>query len=144
MTKAPTKPRKTSKTAIRAEDTQAAETASVTTPKAAATSPLNQPRQTKASLLRSRLSDPGGVSMAALMEMTGWQAHTLRAALSGLRKDGLTLTRRREGEETIYAIAAGAAVAAEAVVTPTEASTGAEVPTVPDAEPAIQVTGALV
>jgi DNA-binding transcriptional regulator PaaX len=44
------------------------------------------------------------VSLAALIEATGWQAHTLRAALSGLRKDGLTLTRRREGEGTIYAI----------------------------------------
>jgi DNA-binding transcriptional regulator PaaX len=54
--------------------------------------------------LRARLSDPGGVSLAALIELTGWQAHTLRAALSGLRKDGLTLTRRREGEDTIYAI----------------------------------------
>jgi Protein of unknown function (DUF3489) len=62
------------------------------------------PRQTKAALLRARLSDPGGVSLAALIELTGWQAHTLRAALSGLRKDGLTLTRRREGEDTIYAI----------------------------------------
>jgi hypothetical protein len=62
------------------------------------------PRQTKAALLRARLSEPGGVSIAALIEATEWQAHTLRAALSGLRKEGLTLTRRREGEDTIYAI----------------------------------------
>jgi hypothetical protein len=62
------------------------------------------PRQTKAALLRARLSAPGGVSLAALIEATGWQAHTLRAALSGLRKDGLSLTRRREGDDTIYAI----------------------------------------
>lgn len=62
------------------------------------------PRQTKAALLRARLSDAGGVSLATLIEATGWQAHTLRAAMSGLRKEGLTLTRRREGEDTIYAI----------------------------------------
>jgi Mg-chelatase subunit ChlD len=62
------------------------------------------PRQTKAALLRARLSEPGGVSLATLIEVTGWQAHTLRAALSGLRKEGLTLTRRREGADTIYAI----------------------------------------
>jgi hypothetical protein len=62
------------------------------------------PRQTKAALLRARLTEPGGVSLAALIEATGWQAHTLRAAMSGLRKEGLTLTRRREGENTIYAI----------------------------------------
>ena len=73
------------------------------------------PRQTKAALLRARLSDPGGVSLAALIEATGWQAHTLRAAMSGLRKDGLTLTRRREGEDTIYAIEHGGTRAADAV-----------------------------
>lgn len=63
------------------------------------------PRQTKAALVRERLAAPDGVSLAALIEATGWQAHTLRATLSGLRKEGLTLTRRREGENTIYAIA---------------------------------------
>ena len=63
------------------------------------------PRQTKAALLRERLSDPGGVSLAVLIEAIGWQAHTLRAALSGLRKEGLTVMRHREGDDTIYAIA---------------------------------------
>jgi len=71
-------------------------------------------RQTKAALLRARLSEPGGVSLAALIEATGWQAHTLRAAMSGLRKEGLTLTRRREGEDTIYAIEHGGTTATEA------------------------------
>ena len=65
---------------------------------------LKLPRQTKAALLRARLGEPGGVSLAALIEVTGWQAHTLRAYLGGLRKEGLTLTRRREGDDTIYAI----------------------------------------
>lgn len=65
------------------------------------------PRQTKAALVRERLAAPGGVSLAALIAATGWQAHTLRATLSGLRKAGLTLTRRREGEDTIYAIVSG-------------------------------------
>ena len=72
-------------------------------PSVAAPTP-EAPRHTKAALLRARLSEPGGVSLAALIEVTGWQAHTLRAALSGLRKEGLTLTRRREGENTIYTI----------------------------------------
>lgn len=70
-------------------------------------------RQTKAALLRARLAEPGGVSLAALMAATGWQAHTLRAALSGLRKEGLTLTRRRAGEDTIYAIAPGGVATGE-------------------------------
>lgn len=72
-------------------------------------------RQTKAALLRARLSDAGGVSLAALIEATGWQAHTLRAAMSGLRKEGLTLTRRREGKDTIYAIEHGGTRATDAV-----------------------------
>ena len=71
-----------------------------------ATSVSSPPRRTKAALLRARLAEPGGVSMASLMEVTGWQAHTLRAALSGLRKSGLAITRCREGGDTIYAIAA--------------------------------------
>lgn len=74
-------------------------------PEPSAAAPLPKaPRQTKAALLRARLSEPGGVSVAALIDMTGWQAHTLRAALSGLRKEGLTVTRRREGADTIYAV----------------------------------------
>lgn len=71
------------------------------------------PRQTKAALLRARLAEPGGVSLAALIKATGWQAHTLRAYLSGLRKEGLTLSRRREGEDTIYAIDPFGTAAAE-------------------------------
>lgn len=75
------------------------------------------PRQTKAALVRELLAAPGGVSLAALIEATGWQAHTLRATLSGLRKEGLTLTRRREGENTIYAIAPGGAGATDRIDT---------------------------
>ena len=62
------------------------------------------PRQTKAALLHTRLAKPGGVSLSEMMQLTGWQAHTLRAALSGLRKTGVILSRRREGGDTIYAI----------------------------------------
>ncbi len=107
-------------------------------------------RQTKAALLRARLSDSGGVSLAALIEATGWQAHTLRAAISGLRKEGLTLTRRREGEDTIYAIEHGGTTATEAACphkdTPT-VTTGAPEAKVeasdscPDATTAADATG---
>lgn len=53
-------------------------------------SPL--PRQTKTALLSQMILDKNGASLPALMEATGWQAHTVRAALSGLRKSGLTIT----------------------------------------------------
>jgi hypothetical protein len=63
--------------------------------------PAAAPR-TKAALVRDLVSAPGGASMSQLIAATGWQAHTLRAALSGLRKAGLTIERRRDGEETVY------------------------------------------
>lgn len=106
MTKAQTKTRKTTEKGTRA--TKPAATAPATAPVTAQTSYLKPPRQTKAALLRARLGEPGGASMATLMEMTVWQAHTLRAALTGLRNGGLTITRRREGDDTIYAIEAAA------------------------------------
>jgi hypothetical protein len=83
---------------------------SATTPASVTTGPAKiapaptLPRQTKAALLRARLAEPAGVSLAALMAATGWQAHTVRASLTGLRKAGLILSRRREGDHTIYAI----------------------------------------
>lgn len=91
------------------------------------------PRQTKAALLRARLERLGGVSLAEMMELTGWQAHTLRAALSGLRKTGLILTRRREGGGTFYAsedgrasdgLVIGAGNDASAAATPTTVDVG--------------------
>ncbi|MFN4155119.1 MAG: DUF3489 domain-containing protein [Paracoccaceae bacterium] len=85
----------------------------MTQPEPAAALLPPQPRETKAALLRARLAEPGGVSLAALIQATGWQAHTLRAALSGLRKAGVKLTRHREGDDTIYGIDADEAVAAQ-------------------------------
>lgn len=86
------------------------------------------PRQTKAALLRVRLAESGGASLAALIEATGWQAHTLRAAMSGLRKEGLTLTRRREGEDTIYAIDPSGIAAGKTTDEGAEKETATEAP----------------
>ncbi len=49
---------------------------------------LKPPRQTKAALLRELLARPAGASLDDLCKTTGWQRHTLRAALSRLRKAG--------------------------------------------------------
>lgn len=80
------------------------------------------------------------------MAETGWQGHTLRAYLSGLRKEGLTLTRRREGEDTIYAIEPGgsrASGAAEdnAAGVAAEARSGSQVGTPSGEVPAVQGSG---
>jgi Protein of unknown function (DUF3489) len=79
------------------------DTAAISMPPAKSAPATHQPRQTKAALKQSRLAELGGLSLDALMAETGWQAHIIRAALSGLRKSGVTLTRRRAGKDTIYA-----------------------------------------
>ncbi len=68
-----------------------------------------QPRETKPepkkALLRRMVERKSGATVAALMEVTGWQAHSVRAALSGLRKDGLAVDRRKTRKgETIYSV----------------------------------------
>lgn len=65
-----------------------------------------QPRQTKASVVEALLTRQGGASLEALCEATGWQAHTCRAFLTGLRKKGREVIRAsdRDGKAT-YLIA---------------------------------------
>ena len=50
---------------------------------------------TKTAKLRAMLKRPSGASIEAICKATGWQAHSARAALSGLRKAGCELERRR-------------------------------------------------
>ena len=50
------------------------------------------------------LERPGGATLADLVKHTGWQPHTTRAALTGLRKKGhVTGKESREGV-TVYSI----------------------------------------
>lgn len=63
-------------------------------PVASATSPSSQPsRSTKSELVLKRLAKKGGISIASIMEATGWQAHSVRGFLSAVvrKKHGLTL-----------------------------------------------------
>jgi len=69
--------------------------------------PADTKPATKSAKLIEALSAKGGANMAALRSITGWQAHSVRAALTGLRKRGYTITRTRaEDGATIYAITA--------------------------------------
>ena len=44
-----------------------------------------------------------GVSIADLQKATGWQPHSVRAALTGFRKQGVEITRSKNGDGvTIY------------------------------------------
>jgi hypothetical protein len=67
-------------------------------------------RETKAAILRKLLSRKAGADLAALQSATGWQAHSVRAALSGLRKAGYAIDRAepaKPGEGAVYRIASG-------------------------------------
>lgn len=56
--------------------------------------PKASPRpDTKKARLIARLEAPRGVDVATLSTELGWQPHSTRAALTGLRKDGYTIER---------------------------------------------------
>jgi hypothetical protein len=60
-------------------------------------------RQTKAALVSELLLAEGGASLEQLCQTTGWQAHTCRAFLTGLRKKDQPLNRsKRDDGTTVY------------------------------------------
>lgn len=54
--------------------------------------------------IEALLRGPEGVGVAELMAATGWQAHSVRAALTGFRKAGCTIKRDRDESGTRYRI----------------------------------------
>ena len=56
----------------------------------------------------ARLSAEAGATIGELMTATGWLEHTTRAALTGLRRRGytLSLTRRERDGASVYRISA--------------------------------------
>ena len=63
-------------------------------------------KPTKIETILKQLSRPKGASIAQLQKTVGWQPHSLRAALSGLRKKGHAIERGRDAKGvTRYCIA---------------------------------------
>jgi|GEM_PF-938170 len=62
--------------------------------------------KSKKDQLVALLSKPNGARISVIVERLGWQAHTVRAALSGLRKQGVEVTASKSSKtgETVYAI----------------------------------------
>lgn len=58
----------------------------------------------KKELLILLLTKPNGARISMLVERLGWQSHTIRAALSRLRKQGyeITTSKSAKGDETVY------------------------------------------
>ena len=68
-----------------------------------------KPAVTKAAIVKRLLSRKSGANLAALQDATGWQPHSVRAALSTLRKAGYTIEKtapKSEGGQPVYHLTA--------------------------------------
>jgi hypothetical protein len=66
----------------------------------------------KQALLLGELRRPSGASVAELVRLLGWQPHTVRAAITGLRQKGHAISRSKgEAGETVYRAEAASAPA---------------------------------
>ena len=72
-----------------------------------------KPAMTKTARLLALLGSRNGAQAAKLCETLGWQPHTLRAAVSGLRKQGhvIVAARPKEGGSTVYRMTGSTEVA---------------------------------
>ncbi|MEX0305907.1 MAG: DUF3489 domain-containing protein [Ruegeria sp.] len=71
---------------------------------------MSKSKQTKIDKVQALLRRPSGASLEALCKATGWQPHSVRAALSGLRKKGATIERRtsdKQNGSSTYDLTAG-------------------------------------
>lgn len=71
------------------------------------TTQIKQPvKGTRAAQLVAMLKRKQGASLGDIVKATAWKPHTARAALTGIRKRGFTITSDKpEGKERIYRIA---------------------------------------
>lgn len=66
-------------------------------------------KTTKIDILKDKLKSRRGASLSELITALGWQAHSVRTAISGLRKEGCTIERRSltgKDTETRYVLKA--------------------------------------
>lgn len=76
-----------------------------------------QPRASKPNkldLITERLLSPMGATLDKLMAATGWKSHSVRAGMTGLRKQGHSVVRTTGNGVTRFAIAAPSSTSAEA------------------------------
>ena len=60
------------------------------------------PSKSKKARLEGLLGRPRGATIGQLQKALGWQPHTIRAAISRLRKDGTEITLDRSGKTPAY------------------------------------------
>lgn len=66
-------------------------------------------RVTKISQMVALLQSDGGATLEQLAKTTGWQPHTARAALTGLKKKGHAIERGERDGTSVYRITASPA-----------------------------------
>lgn len=59
----------------------------------------------KLGLVVDRIAAEDGAMLSELVDLTGWQAHTVRAALSRLRQRGFAIRLEDRGDRNAYRIA---------------------------------------
>ncbi len=62
------------------------------------------PQKTKKERLQALLRRKGGASIVELQKKFGWQPHTVRAAISGVRKAGETVVCKPGKSGSVYRI----------------------------------------
>ena len=75
---------------------------------AAATDTAKVKLTTKIATVTALLSREQGATLEELMQATGWQQHSVRAALTGLKKKSHEIVRESRENVTCYRIAASA------------------------------------
>ncbi|TXC73364.1 DUF3489 domain-containing protein [Sphingorhabdus soli] len=77
----------------------------MTTNTDASKAPAKKPtRDTKIGKVVALLKRKDGATLAQLIKATGWQKHTVRASLTGLKKKGHAIERSAIGGTSRYAI----------------------------------------
>src|SRR5439155_24006938 len=72
-----------------------------------ARAPATPARSSKKAAIVALLERPNGAAISDLTKATGWQTHSVRAALTGLRKEGKELVRDKDAAGvTHYRLAA--------------------------------------
>ena len=64
-------------------------------------------KETKISKVVRLLQRKQGATLDEMIKATGWQGHTVRAALTGLKKKGYTIERELRGEMTCWKATSG-------------------------------------
>jgi hypothetical protein len=67
----------------------------------------NNREETKSAAIQRLLNRKSGATLASLQKATGWQPHSVRAALSTLRKTGCTIEKmspKKDGDAVTYRI----------------------------------------